>query len=1141
MKTSPIVSSLKTASHYVLNRLRSPAPRIVAALAMLLALCDFTPRAWAGGSVVICELYGGGGGGTSVIKNDYVVLFNRSASPVSIKDWSLQYSSATGNSWSSGKVPLTNIVTLAAGQYYSVKFSAGTVGSDFTSDWTNSAISMAAGSGKIALVNTTNTLGAYPNPLTNAAAAAMVADIVSYGAATPTEGSPESTVLSVSLAAHRATSGCQDTDNNVADFSSFTVTTGYIPNNSSTAVNVCANAPIAPYIITQPVSQAAWITTNVTFTVQAGGDPTLSYIWKTNGVALVNSPPHVNGATSSTLVLSNVTAADNATYTVTVHSSTTAPDVTSDGTATLTVTYPAPSLVYPPQSQTDLRGTAAFLTVGVTGVPSYNPAYSFTYLWETNNGAGWTAVADGGRITGSATKLLKISNVGDSDAVPSYRVTVTSTGPAGTTSTTSDPATFTMADSGTLVKWDFNNPDMNPASPGPSQGEATATAALVGGANGFLTGGTGTANDSGTPNNYWGTDSYPSQYTQNKSSGVRFNVSTVGFKDVNVAYDYKASATASEYQRLQYTTDGSTFIDFPASFSIAGTTWNGPQTYNLAGLAGVRENPNFGIRIVSEFQSTATGGVVNSPSYAPVTSTSSYGTSGTLNYDLVTISVTRTNGNTPPTISPIADVVTPDTAGSVQVNFSVSGAPTLTVSAVSRNTAVLSNPNVDGGNTFMTLSPVPGQDGQAPILVTVTDGNLEVASTVFMVTVNPPNAPPTITGLPLVTNMLVNGTLTIPVTVTDDHTASGSLLLSTGSSNTIVMPNLNITLSADLGAGLHNLVITPAAGAAGVVPISVVAEDLGFLPTYPDHKFTTNTFVVIVRPSTSVVFNDFFDYPAGSLITNSCGLWQSHSGTYGQMAVQAGGLLNVAAGNSEDVHVALIGAPYSHLDSSVTLYSSFLVRFYSSPSAGGSYFAHFRDEKGGAATGFGARLWASTDNAASGKFRLAIGNGQGAAADTVAQFVQDLSVGTTYTVVTRFVPSTGIATLWINPVNESSTSVTATDVSTDPANVVNQIDVTSYGFREAGSGEGSKYVDSLRVGTSFAAVMPTSTHIDSIAGTTLAYSGGLGSRFVLLSNTPSLLTPVWIRAATNATSPDLFTIPAVGGPASPVFYRIQSE
>src|ERR1035437_1507669 len=125
MKTSPIVSSLKTASHYVLNRLRSPAPRIVAALAMLLALCDFTPRAWAGGSVVICELYGGGGGGTSVIKNDYVVLFNRSASPVSIKDWSLQYSPATGNSWSSGKVPLTNIVTLAAGQYYSVKFSAG--------------------------------------------------------------------------------------------------------------------------------------------------------------------------------------------------------------------------------------------------------------------------------------------------------------------------------------------------------------------------------------------------------------------------------------------------------------------------------------------------------------------------------------------------------------------------------------------------------------------------------------------------------------------------------------------------------------------------------------------------------------------------------------------------------------------------------------------------------------------------------------------------------------------------------------------------------------------------------------------------------------------------------------------------------
>jgi hypothetical protein len=86
-------------------------------------------------------------------------------------------------------------------------------------------------------------------------------------------------------------------------------------------------------------------------------------------------------------------------------------------------------------------------------------------------------------------------------------------------------------------------------------------------------------------------------------------------------------------------------------------------------------------------------------------------------------------------------------------------------------------------------------------------------------------------------------------------------------------------------------------------------------------------------------------------------------------------------------------------------------------------------------------------------------------------------------------------------------------------------------------------LDSLRVGTSFAAVIPAPTHIDSIAGTTLTYSAGLGARYVLLTNTPSILTPLlnWGRAATNAASPGSFTIPAVGGPASPMFYDILSE
>lgn len=50
-------------------------------------------------TVVISQVYGGAGCGTagcSTYKNDYIELFNRSASPVSLNGWSVQYAAATG-------------------------------------------------------------------------------------------------------------------------------------------------------------------------------------------------------------------------------------------------------------------------------------------------------------------------------------------------------------------------------------------------------------------------------------------------------------------------------------------------------------------------------------------------------------------------------------------------------------------------------------------------------------------------------------------------------------------------------------------------------------------------------------------------------------------------------------------------------------------------------------------------------------------------------------------------------------------------------------------------------------------------------------------------------------------------------------
>ena len=49
--------------------------------------------------VVISQVYGGGGNAGATLKNDFIELFNRGASPVSLNGWSVQYASAAGTGW----------------------------------------------------------------------------------------------------------------------------------------------------------------------------------------------------------------------------------------------------------------------------------------------------------------------------------------------------------------------------------------------------------------------------------------------------------------------------------------------------------------------------------------------------------------------------------------------------------------------------------------------------------------------------------------------------------------------------------------------------------------------------------------------------------------------------------------------------------------------------------------------------------------------------------------------------------------------------------------------------------------------------------------------------------------------------------
>ncbi len=66
-----------------------------------IALSLATPPAQAvSTSVVISQVYGGGGNSGATYKNDFVELYNLGSAAVDLTGWSVQYASSAGTSWS---------------------------------------------------------------------------------------------------------------------------------------------------------------------------------------------------------------------------------------------------------------------------------------------------------------------------------------------------------------------------------------------------------------------------------------------------------------------------------------------------------------------------------------------------------------------------------------------------------------------------------------------------------------------------------------------------------------------------------------------------------------------------------------------------------------------------------------------------------------------------------------------------------------------------------------------------------------------------------------------------------------------------------------------------------------------------------
>ncbi len=212
-----------------------------------------------------------------------------------------------------------------------------------------------------------------------------------------------------------------------------------------------------------------------------------------------------------------------------------------------------------------------------------------------------------------------------------------------------------------------------------------------------------------------------------------------------------------------------------------------------------------------------------------------------------------------------------------------------------------------------------------------------------------------------------------------------------------------------------------------------------------------------------VLFSDAFSYPDGPLVTVANGRWKTHSGTTGQVEV-TGGVIKLSQKLSEDVSAAFPGGAVGPTQADA-VYARFTVRFSALPTGNGGYFAHLKDTT--ATTGMRCRIFATTNDAAPGMFRLGIA----AATNTPsAMLPRDLALHTPYRVACRMLLSDNTATLWLTPKSENDPGVTSTDTAAPKI-------AAAFAFRQSLSGRagmGELTVDDLVVATAFAELFAAS-------------------------------------------------------------------
>ena len=294
-----------------------------------------------------------------------------------------------------------------------------------------------------------------------------------------------------------------------------------------------------------------------------------------------------------------------------------------------------------------------------------------------------------------------------------------------------------------VVQWDFNSasPDADTSTGAAAASRGTGTLNFLGGtASSFGTVAGGSISDPAeADDSQMRITRLPPQGSNNKGAGLEIELSTRGYENLTLSWDHYNSATASRYWRVLFTTDWLQWTDDQVLTQTTASVWV-RHTVDLREISAANDSATVGLRIVPEFESTATG--AGADEYIAVRDGSNYGTSGTWWIDVVTVSGNALGvSNTPPVVSAMADIVLDEGSSSDPVEITVSDAETaaeeLMVTTAVSSSEIITNLVLTGSGPNRQLVLHAGSPGEALVTIRVTDQEGDSAETSFNVVVLP--------------------------------------------------------------------------------------------------------------------------------------------------------------------------------------------------------------------------------------------------------------------------------------------------------------------------------------------------------------------------------------------------------------------